>query len=362
MARATDLATWLAASEEDISLVDLSFTLAVGRAQLEERLAFQANSLEDVNAGLDRFLKGLIADSILVSSSLTLEKTDVANPGREWVSGVPVDWVSLFAGLNPIRLHLPTYSFARDRHWYDLLEEKFKPVTRVGFDQENRLAEVRTGPNRTVRLKNLDEGSRLLSESPPPVTAPHDLDRLAVNQVGPIRHQDLKPTIRPTSDQSSNDRQDTEAVTVQVRRLVAGVLYLGENQVLNDKKFADMGLDSILAVELVKRINSEVGLNIPSATLYSYPTVQQLATHIAGLRLNEPPGETSSQHTRVAPVLSQNESSEWSIPLTPTDPSEIQNPRRSVRRTLIRGSGTISDLELSAGDLEAPDPGAGPTA
>ena len=357
-ARATDLATWLAASEEDISLVDLSFTLAVGRAQLEERLAFQANSLEDVNAGLDRFLKGLIADSILVSSSLTLEKTDVANPGREWVSGVPVDWVSLFAGLNPIRLHLPTYSFARDRHWYDLLEEKFKPVTRVGFDQENRLAEVRTGPNRTVRLKNLDEGSRLLSESPPPVTTPHDLDRLAVNQVGPIRHQDLKPTIRPTSDQSSNDRQDTEAVTVQVRRLVAGVLYLGENQVLNDKKFADMGLDSILAVELVKRINSEVGLNIPSATLYSYPTVQQLATHIAGLRLNEPPGETSSQHTRVAPVLSQNESSEWSIPLTPTDPSEIQNPRRSVRRTLIRGSGTISDLELSAGDLEAPDPGA----
>jgi amino acid adenylation domain-containing protein len=359
MARATDLAGWLATAAKDVSLVDLSFTLAVGRAQFEERLAFQASCLEDVRAGLDRFRQGLIADSILVSwnSSLTSEKTDGDNPGRAWVSGVSVDWLNFFAGLNPIRLHLPTYSFARDKHWYDLLKEKSKPVTGVGFDKENQLAETRTSPNRTVRLKNLDEGSRLASASSAQVITPHQLDRLAVNQMGSVRPQNLKSVIPASSDQIPNGRQDAEAVTGQVRRLVAGVLYLRENQVLNDKKFADMGLDSILAVELVKRINSEIGLNIPSATLYSYPTVQQLATHIAGLPPNQAPAEAASQRTRFAPVPSQNDSAERSIGLSPTDSPEIQNAGRTARRTLIRGSGTISELELSASDLEAPGSG-----
>jgi amino acid adenylation domain-containing protein len=362
-ARATELAGWLATSGKDVSLVDLSFTLAIGRAQFEERLAFQASCLADVSAGIEHFLSGLMADSILVSwiSDPRPEETHADHPGKEWVSGAPVDWVSLYAGLNPVRLHLPTYPFEREKHWFDLLDAKPGAVTEVGLEKTDRLAATKIGPkidlNRTVRLKSLDEGPRLVSERTPQVAALPDLDYPIKSQADRVRPQYSNPAVEPVSDHILSGRQGAEVFTGQLRQLVAGALYLREDQVLSDKKFADLGLDSILAVELVKRINSEIGLNLPSAILYSYPTVQQLATYIAGSPGDRPPARDPLERTRFAPVPSLNTSSKRNVAFHGTDLAKERNPEQNIRRTLVNGSGAISDLELIAAELEPPGTG-----
>lgn len=358
-ARATELAGWLATSGKNVSLVDLSFTLAIGRAQLEERLAFQASCLADVSAGLERFLNGLIADSIWVSwiSYPPSQETHAGHPGKEWVSGAPFDWLSLYAGLNPVRLHLPTYPFAREKYWFDLLDAKPGPETEVGLEKTGRLAGTKIGPNRTVRLKSLDEGPRLVSERAPPVATPPDLDHPLESHADRVRPQHSNPAVEPVSDHILSGRQNAEVLIGPLRQLVAGALYLREDQVLNDKKFADLGLDSILAVELVKRINSEIGLNLPSALLYSYPTVQQLATYIAGSSGDAPPAEDRLERTRFAPVLSLNTSSERNVVFHATDPAKKRDSGLGARRALIKGSGAISDLELIAAEVEPPGTG-----
>jgi amino acid adenylation domain-containing protein len=355
-ARATELAGWLATSGKDVPLVDLSFTLAIGRAQLEERLAFQANCLADVIAGLELFLNGPIEDSIWVSwiSGPRSQTTHAGHPGKEWVSGAPVDWLSLYAGLNPVRLHLPTYPFAREKYWFDLLDAKLGPVTEVGLEKTDRSAGTKIGPNRTVRLKSLDEEHRLVSERAPQVATLRTLNHPINSQADRVRPQHPYPVVEPVSDHILTGRQDAEVLMGQLQQLVAGALYLKEGQVLNDKKFADLGLDSILAVELVKRINSETGLNLPSAILYSYPTVQQLATYIAGSPRDRPPAEDPLERTRFAPVLPLNPSSEPDVAFHGTDPAEKRDSELPARRTLIRGSGAISDLELIAGEVEPP--------
>jgi amino acid adenylation domain-containing protein len=358
-ARATALAGWLATSGENVSLIDLSFTLAIGRAQLEERLAFQASCLADVSAGLERFLNGLIADSIWVSwiSYPPSQETRAGHPGKEWVSGAPVDWLSLYAGLNPVRLHLPTYPFAREKYWFDLLDARPEPVTEVGLEKTDRLAGTKIGPNRTVRLKSLDEGPRLVSERTPQVAILPDRDHPIESNADRVRPQRSNSALEPVSDHILSGRQDAEVFMGQLRQLVAGALYLRGDQVLNDKKFADLGLDSILAVELVKKINSEIGLNLPSAILYSYPTVQQLATYIAGSPGDRPPAGDPPERTRLAPVPSLNPSSERNVVFQGTDPAEKRDSGLHARRTLIKGSGVISDLELIAAEVELPGTG-----
>lgn len=44
--------------------------------------------------------------------------------------------------------------------------------------------------------------------------------------------------------------------------------------------FIDMGIDSVLAVEIVKRVNDKLGIRLKSSELYDCPTVEKLAAYI----------------------------------------------------------------------------------
>lgn len=41
-----------------------------------------------------------------------------------WVKGVRIDWSRLYGNVQPRRIPLPTYPFARERYWIHVDEEK----------------------------------------------------------------------------------------------------------------------------------------------------------------------------------------------------------------------------------------------
>ena len=51
------------------------------------------------------------------SVGLLAEKREWARLLESWVSGMSVDWRTLYPGRIPRRLSLPTYPFARERYW-----------------------------------------------------------------------------------------------------------------------------------------------------------------------------------------------------------------------------------------------------
>jgi acyl carrier protein len=62
---------------------------------------------------------------------------------------------------------------------------------------------------------------------------------------------------------------------------VAQVLRFGSPAAVDTRHgFFDMGLDSLTAVELKQRLEREVGVNLPAATLFNYPTVETLVDHL----------------------------------------------------------------------------------
>jgi acyl transferase domain-containing protein/acyl carrier protein/SAM-dependent methyltransferase len=144
-ARTTDRLREVATALRDFALksglgsrfCDAVFTLQVGREALEERLAFSAEGWEGLAAKLDGFLTAddpgpeyfrgsaaggphpVLGDS---DAELTFIRSLYESGRWEklaafWASGSSIDWAGLRRGLGLRRVALPTYPFARIRHW-----------------------------------------------------------------------------------------------------------------------------------------------------------------------------------------------------------------------------------------------------
>jgi SAM-dependent methyltransferase/acyl carrier protein len=70
------------------------------------------------------------------------------------------------------------------------------------------------------------------------------------------------------------------AVAVAVREETAGLLGLGPADVNPGVGFFDLGMDSLLAIELKKRLEGRLGISVPSTLLFEYPTVTALSAYL----------------------------------------------------------------------------------
>ncbi|KIG11876.1 Malonyl CoA-acyl carrier protein transacylase [Enhygromyxa salina] len=108
-------------STPGLQLVDVAFTLAVGREPMPTRLAFVARDLPEVRARLQAFvdggdaLEGLHQGTAAADPQPTLDPTTpLEQLAAAWVGGASL---SRPPGAGGRRIALPTYPFARERHW-----------------------------------------------------------------------------------------------------------------------------------------------------------------------------------------------------------------------------------------------------
>ncbi|MYV56224.1 beta-ketoacyl synthase N-terminal-like domain-containing protein, partial [Streptomyces sp. SID3212] len=125
-------------ADGDADLADLAWTLQTGRPELPCRLALVASSRQELTALLRAVVEGAVPSDGSVALGRADGGADIAalvgpDPARLlasgaeeglrrigslWVRGATTDWSALHGGgRRPVRLHLPTYPFARHRHW-----------------------------------------------------------------------------------------------------------------------------------------------------------------------------------------------------------------------------------------------------
>ncbi|MEM7587478.1 MAG: SDR family NAD(P)-dependent oxidoreductase, partial [Acidobacteriota bacterium] len=120
-----------------LDLRDVTYTLQLGRRSLEHRVAVVAGSYGELLAGLQRFLAGDSADHVMSgrarnAASLAAliegdEREEIVRVlvrggkphklARLWCDGVLPDWRDARPADSGRRVSLPTYPFARVRHW-----------------------------------------------------------------------------------------------------------------------------------------------------------------------------------------------------------------------------------------------------
>ncbi len=120
-------------------LVDLAYTLQVGREAMEARVAFVATSFAELSANLQAILEGgkettsvyrgtvdrnkspmtslLEDDDLQGAIQAWIDKRKFDQISRAWVGGVQVDWRRWHGLTAPRKVSLPLYPFARERYW-----------------------------------------------------------------------------------------------------------------------------------------------------------------------------------------------------------------------------------------------------
>ncbi|MDQ0059020.1 SDR family NAD(P)-dependent oxidoreductase [Paenibacillus harenae] len=110
-------------------LIDIAYTLQVGRESLDERLAIKAASLDELLASMRFYLEGqpvpgLISGRARRGTELAVNDEEgdaVDRIARRWVYGEEIDWELNYSGhesqRSPRRVPLPGYPFARERYW-----------------------------------------------------------------------------------------------------------------------------------------------------------------------------------------------------------------------------------------------------
>jgi len=129
--------------ESDFRLVDIAYTLQLGREPMEERLAIICSNLDELKDKLSAFIrkpsinnlkyvytgntksgksiplslfKGKAGDEHL---RILLKDRELTQLAHLWVLGIEIDWLQLYKRTAPNRISLPTYPFARERCWLD---------------------------------------------------------------------------------------------------------------------------------------------------------------------------------------------------------------------------------------------------
>ena len=121
--------------EADVDLASLAYTLQAGREAMPERLALVVRDVRDVCTKLEAWISGGHPDGAhrgsldarkgspksskqdIEATAALLDDRRLDAVGQAWVAGAELDWERLHGAHPPARISLPTYPFARDRHW-----------------------------------------------------------------------------------------------------------------------------------------------------------------------------------------------------------------------------------------------------
>ncbi|MES2824534.1 MAG: SDR family NAD(P)-dependent oxidoreductase [Pseudomonadota bacterium] len=148
--KALDLLAFIRREEQSLDLIEMAYTLQVGRQPMEERLGFLANSVAQLAGKLEAYIDGELVgthpyieesyqgqvnsnkESMSIISQDDEMKESIVNNwiARKkmsklldlWVKGLDFDWNKLYGEVKPQRVRLPNYPFAKERYWFDKVD------------------------------------------------------------------------------------------------------------------------------------------------------------------------------------------------------------------------------------------------
>jgi acyl transferase domain-containing protein/acyl carrier protein/ubiquinone/menaquinone biosynthesis C-methylase UbiE len=161
----------------NVSLLDLAYTLQVGREALEERLVIKVVDREEL---IERLKQYLVEDSEIPSLytgniksestktslfidgeageafiNVVLKNQELDRIAQLWISGIEIDWELLYQDSKPQRISLPTYPFVRERYWIPMTEfseANWAQISRLHPLVEQNTSSLNNGQMFTTRL------------------------------------------------------------------------------------------------------------------------------------------------------------------------------------------------------------------
>lgn len=101
-------------------------------------------------------------------------------------------------------------------------------------------------------------------------------------------------TLREELEREPNRQAVEERLRSYVRAQVARILEMpSSTQIGTGQRLFDLGLDSLMALELANSLRLSMGHALPATVIFDYPTVEALVGYLADLVLKAPPRDTA---------------------------------------------------------------------
>ena len=117
-----------------------------------------------------------------------------------------------------------------------------------------------------------------------------------VAESGGVETLGQQGAIPPTAQPEAKSVSALAGVEERVLRLMASILNVPESEINPEMSHADYGVDSLLAVEIIKSLNGEFGTQLRATDLFSHGTIRQLTRHLSTL-----PALAANANRRVSP-------------------------------------------------------------
>ncbi len=149
---AKDMVTFISKNPE-AELLDIVYTLQIGREAFDERLAIIASDINTLKSTLMNYCEGKDNIENLYTGNIKTYKSkflsmingntgqeflknlirheQLANIAELFIFGANISWDTLYDEYKPNRIPLPTYPFARDRYWISQLNNITKNTKQV---------------------------------------------------------------------------------------------------------------------------------------------------------------------------------------------------------------------------------------
>lgn len=279
-----------------IDLGDVAFTLQTGREAFRERLAVRASSHEELAGKLREFASGGRAiagcahgrvdpqfaalselfggpDGARLLHALQ-DSADLTKLALLWSKGVDVDFGPLHAGRDRRRVSLPGYPFARERYWVPSRQMAAEvPLLAPAMEAE-----------RAARLS----ADAAAAEAAAAVNGVRKVNGIAASKGGESPSSIAEPlaALRPLNGSATagGARVDLLARSTEVvTETMAEVLEISRDQFQPNISHADYGVDSVLASDIVEKLNSRLGTRLSPTDLFNFATIAKLSAHLANL-------------------------------------------------------------------------------
>ncbi|GAX59140.1 polyketide synthase [Candidatus Scalindua japonica] len=295
-------------------LKDIAYTLQTGREAFDERLAFVVTTKEELVLKLNDYISGkcdvdnlfkgnvkTFRDKITVFDSagedkayvrMIIEGGKIKKIASLWIAGADINWDLLHENKVCRRISLPTYPFERKRYW-------------INPDQQENDKDAGCGiPLKEREMKGPDDSGN--------------------SNAGIFNNKIIKEGRGYIREESICEADGSLLIFIQdiIKKGLCKLLYLDSVEIDTERKFIDLGLDSVVAVGLIKYVNKELGLNLKASIIYDYPSIKEISVHLVkdygeaighNLQNGKKELSTYSEKTKVMESNAHSHSSKYSL-------------------------------------------------
>lgn len=295
----------------DSILPSISYTLLEGRTHFSYRYAIVAVNGSDLKIALRKILNQEKADNIYFGKKANgfNEKTTTRKADQEQMdifeNGHEINNAMYMTELNalakkysagytipfmrfgrdvPYLMTLPGYNFARKKFWFSddyvrKLERSRKPertlpekrVERIDSTIENNEPEDCTSITKLNLVKRRNEIMQSQTK--------YKQGKLVLTPLDSSYQSDNNEVLE-TVHKEKNQKFTLTNLILWMKHSLAGELFVAEESIELDKSFIEMGVDSIIGVEWIRKINKKYNLGISSTQIYQYPSIRTFAEYL----------------------------------------------------------------------------------